>query len=1149
MTLKLQSNLLAWLACVTVAVILSVLSVFVVKVHRQTEQIRITENTAKAITHFRFLIMETALYRDPRSGKQWLDRIASLRLLLASQQYGDPAQAGLLDKQKANLKIIAPLYARLLSADSVPIATPHANSDALERTAMTVSALYLTTQDMFDDTFELLRLNRLDLDAAHLRLAICMLASILALAGLIVATYLINLRRVLAPIALLQQGTEQVMRGDLTHRIDLAIGNELGVLATTFNQMTTQLSGSYQSLQRENAERQHAQHELERTVQRLAQKSRALSLARDERQTIIDHMPAVVVYWDKQLLNRFANTAYLDWFGVTPQQMLGRHIRDVNGAEHFSRIAPFLNSALAGNTEIFELPIVLPDGSERHALISYVPDRVDGEIVGIYGFLSNISQLKQAQKAEAEASLLLESIVDAASDFSIIATDMNGIVTLFSRGAQRMLGYTAAEIVGRCSPANFHVADEVIARASSLSEQYGVPVAGFEVFVHLARQNLSETREWTYVRKDGSTLPIHLTVTAVRDQRHQIIGFAGIANDIHAEKAIRKSLAAARDQAEAASLAKSQFLANMSHEIRTPMNAILGMLQLLQYTGLTPQQRDYAFKSESAARSLLGLINDILDFSKLGADKMSLESVPFSLDTLVRDLSVILSANAVNKDVEILFSVDPRLPAFLQGDAQRLQQILLNLAGNAVKFTLQGTVDIAIRQINDYRDATDVAFSVSDTGIGIAADKLTTIFEMFSQAEASTSRRFGGTGLGLTISQRLVSLMGGSLVAESEEGVGSRFSFNAMFEKVASADVRTSFPAPVVLPRSRALTGLRLLVIDDNLINQQVAQELLSEQGALVDVADGGIAGAARVFAASPCYDAVLMDIQMPDMDGYETTRQIRLDLRMQALPIIAMTANVMSGDREACLRAGMNDHIGKPISIDELVRTLLRHCAEIQPEDVMADPGAGGWDVPRQHADTAAIELERALQRLGGNRSLFLNIAGKFGAEARTMVANLRDALDGANYGAAADILHTLKSTAGTVGAQSLAELAAALELACRGPNPALDIAVVTRHIERCLTSCLASLDVIRLQLSSSADLVALQSDDIAKIPLVILLDRLDAYLQDANMEALDVFTMIETSYHAELGDDLVPLSSSLSRLNFKLALESSRRLRSGVP
>ncbi|MFM1909149.1 MAG: hypothetical protein RLZZ591_2826, partial [Pseudomonadota bacterium] len=461
-------------------------------------------------------------------------------------------------------------------------------------------------------------------------------------------------------------------------------------------------------------------------------------------------------------------------------------------------------------------------------------------------------------------------------------------------------------------------------------------------------------------KKTGELYWVNATIVPMLDESGRPEQFIAIRTDITESKAIEESLHAAKAAAEHASRAKSQFLANMSHEIRTPLNAILGMLTLLQNTELSLRQLDYTTKTEGAARSLLALLNDILDFSKVEAGMMTLDPRPFRIDQLVHDLSVILTANLGSKPLDIVFEVDPQLPRGLVGDDLRLKQVLINLGGNAIKFTNEGRVVVRIRMVE--RTAQDVLleFVVQDTGIGIAPENQKHIFNGFSQAESSTTRRFGGTGLGLAISQRLVVLMGGDLQLRSAPGQGSAFGFRARFAVAKTlADVSVSGFMGLNTPdkpKPKRLAGVNLLLVEDNPINQQVARELLANEGAQVSLADNGQLGVDAVASARVPFDVVLMDVQMPVMDGYTATAKIRNELGLRDLPIIAMTANAMSSDREACLEAGMNDHVGKPFDLSDLVATLLRHTGRAQASGPARAPAT-----PPPVAVSAQILLEAA--------------------------------------------------------------------------------------------------------------------------------------------------------------------------------------------
>jgi PAS domain S-box-containing protein len=490
-------------------------------------------------------------------------------------------------------------------------------------------------------------------------------------------------------------------------------------------------------------------------------------------------------------------------------------------------------------------------------------------------------------------------------------------------------------------------------------------------------------------------------------------GFYAIVSDITDFKESEAQLAdlnehlrARTAEAETATLFKSQFLANMSHEIRSPMNAILGMLQLLRTTGLAPRQEDYAAKAYTATQALLRLLSDILDFSKIEAGKLTFENAPFEIEALVRDMSSLLSVSLGSKPIEIVFVIDEHLPKRLQGDVFRLRQVLLNLAGNAIKFTARGEIVIEMRQIAHASERCEVAFSVSDTGSGIAPEQQAAIFESFRQGEASTTRRSGGSGLGLTISRDIVSLMGGQLAVESELGVGSRFHFTLAFDRANDDAAETSPPDRTqASPRPNRLGGLNVLVVDDFAVNLQIAAELLSIEGARVATARSGRDAIDKVLRSRTAFDVVLMDVQMPEMDGYETTRRLR-ELPHVTATIVAMTANAMEPDEAACLAAGMDGYIPKPIDIEVVVRTLL--------------------DLTRR---AQALDVASALRRMENNRSLFASVAGRFIEESERLIAKLRALLQIGALSDAADVLHQLKGFAATVGNAPLAELASTLE------------------------------------------------------------------------------------------------------------------------
>ncbi|MGA1315874.1 MAG: response regulator [Rubrivivax sp.] len=747
----------------------------------------------------------------------------------------------------------------------------------------------------------------------------------------------------------------------------------------------------------------------------------------------------------------------------------------------------------------------------------------------------------------------------------------------------------------------------------------------------------------------------------------------------------------AKVAAEQANRAKSQFLANMSHEIRTPLNAVLGMLKLLQSTALTPRQGDYVVKTEGAARSLLLLLNDILDFSKVEADKMALDPRPFRIDQILRDLSTILSASVGTKPVEVLFDIDPTLPRSLIGDDLRLRQVLINLGGNAIKFTDQGEVVVRLRVLERSPEDVLLAFSVSDTGIGISADQQDRIFSGFSQAEASTTRRFGGTGLGLAICQRLLGLMGSSIELDSAPGRGSTFGFrlrlliddgaqahdggegvpaalaegpdaqpldvlvvddNAAARDVmatmvqslgwrvdlaedgaralelarrrqdegdpydvvfvdwqmpgldgwqtarelretvgavpgslvmmvtahgremlsqrsvaeqatlggflvkpvtasmlfdAVADARGGLHAraqPVPAAPAQRLQGVRLLVVEDNANNRQVAQELLMAEGAVVDLADNGQHGLEAVVTAQPPYDAVLMDLQMPVMDGLTATARIRAHAGFDRLPIIAMTANAMAADREACLAAGMVDHVGKPFDLTDLVDVIRRHIGRPSAMPGPRPESPGLSEAALAQGRRCELALALAVERLGGNLPVYARMLRLFVTDLPSNLDRLRQAADTGRLAELAALLHTIKGLAGMLGAQALAQRCAAAEAAARQADPAREslpsqaLADVGSAAQPLLEGGQALVGLLVPaadgQTPAASDPMDATAQDGLPDDARDLLRELLVRLKASDMQALDLVHRLQAHRQALGGDRLDRLEELVDRLEF---------------
>ena len=608
----------------------------------------------------------------------------------------------------------------------------------------------------------------------------------------------------------------------------------------------------------------------------------------------------------------------------------------------------------------------------------------------------------------------------------------------------------------------------------------------------------------------------------------------------------------ARDTAQEANRAKSTFLANMSHEIRTPMSAVMGMAQLALDTTAAARQRDYLTKILASSDALLTIIDDILDFSRIEAGKLRMESVAFDLGEVLGRVSDAIELPATDKRLELQVWTAPDVPPVLVGDPVRLGQILLNLASNAVKFTAHGEIAVEVRVVSAWEGGVELGFSVRDTGIGIPIEQQHGLFEAFTQADDSTTRRYGGTGLGLAICSQLVEMMQGTMHIDSRPGLGTTVSFTA---RLAVATERAGQPGHHSNARARvpipALRGTKVLIVDDQPLNRQIAAEILSRAGADVDEAENGRDAVRRVLAEPGVrrYDAVFMDIQMPDMDGYEATTIIREQWTAEQLPIIAMTAHAMVETRDHCLRAGMNEHLTKPLKLTRVLEAL-RHWVQrpssmpIHDTPTAIDAGQRELrDTGDRLEETGGIDIETGIVRVGGSRARYRQLLARFRVVAAEHGEHLRDAIARGDHDRARTAAHALKGLAGNLSVTAVESAAAALESALESPG-VTPISKLAEYVESALTEVLSALEASGPREDGGArDGLAQSRRSPQSGDFEIKLQELAALLKARDMDAGSRFRAIAAEYDlSDCGDEAVRFEHALGELRYELALSALR-------
>jgi len=908
---------------------------------------------------------------------------------------------------------------------------------------------------------------------------------------------------------------------------------------------------------------------------RLALESEELRQAEEQNRLILESSSEGIFGTDAEGRITFVNPAACQMLGFTSEELIGKpshaafHHHRPDGSDYPQAECPMYAAYAHGKASRIDDELLWrKDGTGIPVEYSSTPMLKGGAIVG-----SVISFMDITVRKRQEAELLTQhSALESAANAMAI-TDREGIIQWVNPAFTRLTGYAREEAVGQ----NPRVLNSGVHSPAFFRDMW---------------QAVSSGTVWhgtlTNRRKDGSLYEEEMTITPVRSRQGEITHFVAVKQDITERKRAEEEVVEARRRAEEATQMKSMFLANMSHEIRTPMNAIIGLSHLALKTGLDPKQRDYISKVHHAGTSLLSIINDILDFSKIEAGKLDLETTGFQLDEVIDSVTILTAQKAHEKNLEFLADVSPAIPRRLRGDPLRLGQILTNLVNNAVKFTEQGEIRLRIELLEQADEKVQLKFSVRDTGIGMTPEQTAKLFQAFTQADMSTTRKHGGTGLGLTISRKLVEMMDGRIWVESEAGKGSTFLFTVwlgmgretghgrilpeqiprlnvlvaddnaaareilaeglrgvvgMVEVVGSGaeavaavkrhdgdtpydlvfmdwrmpgmdglqaarqikqdreirhqppivmvtafgneeiraeaeelgidgfllkpvtmstlvDTMVTLFAPAAAEAAQAveagadpdhLRGARILLAEDNEINQQIAVELLAGVGAEMTVAGNGQEAMARLQQDPTAYDLVLMDLQMPVMGGYEATEKIRADARLAGLPIIAMTAHATSEERQKCLAAGMNDHIAKPIDPAALFETVGRF---FRPSAPAGSPSAA--PAVRTASDALpgidGIDQDDGLARVAGNRNLYVKLLRQFVEQQGSAAAQIAEALTRGDVAVAERLAHTVKGVAGSLGAKAMQQAAATLEKAIATQVPSAELTPLRQQFGRIL-------------------------------------------------------------------------------------------------
>jgi len=721
----------------------------------------------------------------------------------------------------------------------------------------------------------------------------------------------------------------------------------------------------------------------------------------------------------------YVNDKFCEISGYTREELIGKNHRIVKSNQHSpEEFKQMWRTICHGQVWHGQIKNKKKDSGFYWVNASIVPflDK-RGKPYQYISIRTDITLQKELEKKLSDEQNFLAKVTDTMAQ-GLYALDNKGVCTFWNKEAESILGWSAKELIGK----KLH---SIIYK----EKQDGQPVLQKDCFIYhtVLKNKVYSSEDEFFSHKNGRLLPISITAAPLLE-KNSMVGVVAVFSDISKRKADEKIISQAIINAQQASQAKSDFLANMSHEIRTPMNAVIGMTELALGTDLTGEQREYLEIVKDSSTALLGIINDILDFSKIEAGKLSLEMIEFDLHDLLKKILAMIITKAEFKGLQL--RTEPldnlELPTQLIGDPGRLRQVLINLLGNALKFTENGSITLSVSLQEKYTNRCCLLFKVIDTGVGIPEHKQATIFEAFSQADTSVTRKFGGTGLGLSISRQLIELMGGKIGVESVLNVKTTFYFTAWFDYVekplplpspanaiqnsplkndTSPEVTVSEKASHLVLEQKPI--LHILLAEDNLINQKLAKKVLEKQGHTVIIANDGVEAVA--LFEQQAFDLILMDFQMPNMNGLDASLKIR-ELEQQRgghVLIIAMTANAMQDDKERALKAGMDAYLSKPINVQALLDEISRFFPNKPADAPMAVEDS-------QEMETIC-DWEAALARLGGETDILEMMVGLFLEEQQGYLNAIHTALAAQDTPVLQRELHTLKGICATLGAEKI--------------------------------------------------------------------------------------------------------------------------------